>query len=77
MLVLTRKPGETVVIDGGITLTVLEVRNDGIRLGIDAPRTVDIHRGEVLAAVSEANRDALAAPGDEEALAALFGTRTA
>lgn len=73
MLVLTRKVGETVVIGGNITLTVLEVRGDGIRLGIDAPRDVDIHRGEVLAAVSAANRDALATPGDEAALAALFG----
>lgn len=75
MLVLTRKVGETVVIGGGITLTVLEIRNDGIRLGIDAPREVDVHRGEVLAAVSASNLAAIAAPGDEASLAALFGAR--
>jgi carbon storage regulator len=74
MLVLTRKLGETVVIGGGITLTVLELRNDSIRLGIDAPRNVDIHRGEVLAAVSAANLESLAKPGDEAALAALLGS---
>lgn len=75
MLVLTRKAGETVVIGGGITLTVLEVRGDGIRIGIDAPRDVEIHRGEVLEAVSTANLESLAAPGAEEALAALLGSR--
>lgn len=75
MLVLTRKAGEKIVIDGSITLTVLEVRGDGIRIGIEAPRDVDIHRGEVLEAVSAANLASLAAPGDEKALAALLGAR--
>lgn len=75
MLVLTRKAGEKIVIGGGITLTVLEVRGDGIRIGIEAPRDVDIHRGEVLDAVSAANLASLAAPGSEEALAALLAGR--
>lgn len=75
MLVLTRKAGEKVVIGGGITLTVLEVRGDAIRIGIEAPRDVDIHRGEVLDAVSAANLASLAAPGAGEALAALLAGR--
>ena len=37
MLVLTRKPGEKIVVDGGIVLTVLEVRGNKVRLGIEAP----------------------------------------
>ena len=46
MLVLNRKPGEKVVIGGGITLTVVEVRRDRVRLGIDAPAQVRILRAE-------------------------------
>jgi carbon storage regulator len=47
MLVLTRKPGEKVVIGGGITVTVLEVIGSRIRLGVDAPDDVRILRGEL------------------------------
>lgn len=75
MLVLTRKLGETIVIGGNIVLTVLEVRNDGIRIGIDAPRDVEIHRGEVLAAVAAANLESVAGSGDEETLTALLTGR--
>jgi carbon storage regulator len=47
MLVLTRKLGETVVIDGGIKVTVLEVAGNRVRLGIAAPDGVRILRGEL------------------------------
>jgi carbon storage regulator len=47
MLVLSRKPGEKVVIGGGITLTVVEVRRDRVRLGFDAPEQVGILRAEL------------------------------
>jgi carbon storage regulator len=73
MLVLTRKAGEQVVISGGITLTVLDIRGDGIRIGIEAPRDVNIHRGEVLEAVTAANLASVAGPDTEAGLAALFG----
>lgn len=52
MLVLSRKKNETIVIAGGlITLTIVEVRGDKIRIGIEAPRDVSIHRGEVQALI--------------------------
>jgi carbon storage regulator len=52
MLVLSRKKDETVVIAGGdIVVTVLEIRGDKVRLGIDAPKDVSIHRSEVWAAI--------------------------
>ena len=44
MLVLSRRVGESVTIDGGVVVTVLEVRSDGVRIGIDAPRSVKVHR---------------------------------
>jgi carbon storage regulator CsrA len=47
MLVLSRKPGEKVVIGNGITLTVVEIRGDQVRLGIDAPNRVRILRAEL------------------------------
>ena len=47
MLILSRKNEQTIVIDGRITITVLEVRGNVVRLGIDAPREVAVHRGEI------------------------------
>jgi carbon storage regulator len=47
MLVLTGRPGEKVVIDGGIALTVLGVQGNQVRLGIDAPDQVCILRAEL------------------------------
>ena len=58
MLVLTRKPGERVLIGDDIVVTIIESRGDGVRIGIDAPRGVRIHREEVLKAVTEANQAA-------------------
>jgi len=47
MLVLTRKPGEAIVIGDGITVTVVEVKGERVRLGFTAPAEVAIHREEV------------------------------
>ncbi|RHA44636.1 carbon storage regulator CsrA [Cellulomonas rhizosphaerae] len=69
MLVLSRRVGERLVIGDGIVVTVIEVRGDGVRLGIDAPRSVRVHRAEVLEAVTAANVDAAAA--DDDAVADL------
>ena len=54
MLVLSRKKNESIVIDVGdklITVTVVEVRGDKVRLGIEAPREVPVHRQEVYDAI--------------------------
>jgi carbon storage regulator len=55
MLVLSRRVGERLVIGDDIVVTVIEVRSDGVRLGIDAPRSVSVHRAEVLDAVRASN----------------------
>jgi carbon storage regulator len=47
MLVLTRRPGEEIVIDGNIRLTVVSVEGDRIRLGIEAPPSVVVDRQEI------------------------------
>jgi carbon storage regulator len=51
MLVLSRKKNESIVIDDDIVITVVEVRGDKVRLGIQAPREVPIHRSEVHEAI--------------------------
>ena len=51
MLVLSRKKNESIVIDDKIVITVVEVRGDKVRLGIQAPKEVPIHRSEVYDAI--------------------------
>ncbi len=51
MLVLSRKKNESIVVDDEIVITVLEIRGDKVRLGIEAPKSVPIHRSEVYAAI--------------------------
>ena len=51
MLVLSRKKNESVVIDDRIVLTVVEIRGDKVRLGIEAPREVPVHRKEIYDAI--------------------------
>jgi carbon storage regulator len=58
MLVLTRRAGESVMIGDNVTITVLEARGDVIRLGIQAPRDVQVHREEVYRELQAANREA-------------------
>lgn len=69
MLVLSRRVGERIAIGDDVTLTVLEVRGDVVRIGIDAPRSVAVHRAELLVELAETNR-AAASPTDE-AIASL------
>ena len=57
MLVLSRKVGEKIVIGKDITLTIVEVRGDKVRLGIAAPREIPVHRQEVVDAISAATKD--------------------
>lgn len=64
MLVLTRRKGESIVLDvgNGIEITVIEAGNGSVRLGIDAPRSVQVWRKEVLLQVQDSNRAAVQLP---------------
>lgn len=53
MLVLTRRKAEQVMIGDDIVVTIVEVRGDKVRLGIEAPRNVGIHRKEVWLAIQQ------------------------
>jgi carbon storage regulator len=64
MLVLSRKYMERIVIDGGITITVVAIRGDKVRLGVEAPQAVSVHREEVAREIeARAARRALIAAG--------------
>lgn len=58
MLVLTRRKGESIMIGSDVSVTILDVRGDQVRVGIDAPRSVKVHREEVYQQVAAANQAA-------------------
>ncbi|MDR2509582.1 MAG: carbon storage regulator CsrA [Spirochaetaceae bacterium] len=64
MLILTRKTDEKIVIGDDITVTILEVRGEQVRVGINAPKTVKVFREEVFAAIREENRAAAESQAD-------------
>lgn len=55
MLVLSRKRDESIIIDGSIVVTVVDIRGDKVRLGIEAPKDVSVHRQEVYEAIQREN----------------------
>ena len=63
MLVLTRKAGESIVIGSDVVVTVIELRGGQVRVGIDAPREVQVHREEVYEEVRRENKAAAASAG--------------
>lgn len=76
MLVLTRRVGESVLIGGEVTVTVLDVKGDSIRIGVDAPRSTRIQRAEIVAAVGAENVSAAGAgPDAEDAIRAALNRR--
>jgi carbon storage regulator len=73
MLILRRRAGETLVIGDDVRITVMDVYEGGVRLAIDAPKSIPVLRSELLQAV-DANRDAAAAePARPDGLLELLG----
>lgn len=60
MLVLSRKTNETIKIGDDIELRIIEVKGETVRIGIEAPKSVDILRGELVQSISESNTEATA-----------------
>ena len=58
MLILGRRPGDTLIIDGGIKIVVLQCDRSGVRLGIEAPSEVTILRGEIVNQIADENKRA-------------------
>lgn len=64
MLVLSRKKNERIVINNDITIVVVEIRGDKVRLGIEAPKDVPVHRREVYDAIKR-SEEQVASPAKE------------
>ena len=63
MLALTRKKGESLVVNNNIEITVLEIRGDQIKIGICAPKNVPVYRKEVYLQIQKENQEAISADG--------------
>ena len=57
MLVLSRKKNESIVINDDIAIVVVEIRGDKVRLGVEAPKEVPVHRREVYDAIKRAEKE--------------------
>jgi carbon storage regulator len=64
VLVLTRQSNQSIMIGNDVVITILEIRGDHVRIGINAPRDVPVHREEVYAAVRQENRAAASPRAD-------------
>lgn len=67
MLVLSRKKNESIVINNEITIVVVEIRGDKVRLGVEAPKEVPVHRREVYDAIKRHERDQAESAGADAA----------
>ncbi|MCL1632649.1 carbon storage regulator CsrA [Sporolactobacillus sp. CPB3-1] len=68
MLILTRKKGESIQIGDTIEVKVVAVSGDQVKLGISAPREIDVNRGEIYEAIQKENSDAASSALSDEML---------
>ena len=69
MLALSRKKNEAIIIDNNIEITVLDIRGDQVKIGVEAPKNVKVFRQEVFAAIQSENKAASSV--DEDKIGAL------
>lgn len=72
MLALSRKLNESIIIDDTIEVTILEVKGDQVKIGINAPKSVSIYRKEIYLQIQEANKEAANSDVSAESLKKLF-----
>lgn len=73
MLILSRKPGDAILIDGGIRIVVIAADSGNVRIGIEAPSSVGIVREEIARGIADENLRAGATPQAKEFLESLDG----
>ena len=72
MLTLSRKKGESLIINNHIEMTVLDIRGDQVKIGIAAPKDVPVYRKEIYSEIEESNKSSFAIEG-MEALKGIIG----
>lgn len=72
MLALSRKTNESIIIGNDIEITVLEVKGDQVKIGINAPKSVPIYRKEIYLQIKKSNQEAVESSTKEEVLKKLF-----
>jgi len=72
MLALTRKVNESIIIGNNIEITVLEIRGDQVKIGINAPKSIPVYRKEIYLQILESNKEAASTEINGEALKELF-----
>lgn len=72
MLILSRKVDEKIKIGNDITLTIIEIHGDQVKIGVEAPKSVKVFRQEVFNAIQNQNKEAAAGSIALEALSALL-----
>ncbi len=76
MLALSRKVNESIMIGNDIEITILEVKGDQIKIGINAPKSVSIYRKEIYLQIQESNKEAAGSQVPEEVIKKLFRPKT-
>ena len=75
MLVLSRQRDESIIIGDNVVITIVDIRGDKVKLGIEAPREISVHRQEVYEAIQRENRQAaLLKPEDARLLGPNAGS---
>jgi carbon storage regulator len=72
MLALSRKINESIIVGNDIEVTILEVKGDQVKLGINAPKSVPIYRKEIYLQIKESNKEAAETSLSDETLKKLF-----
>ncbi len=72
MLALSRKQGETIIIDNKIEITILEIKGEQVKIGITEPKSVPIYRKELYVSIQESNKESVNTDNSLEALKNIF-----
>lgn len=72
MLALSRKINESIMIGHDIEITVLEIKGEQVKLGINAPKSVPLYRKEIYVQIQEANKEAVSAGASPDVLKDMF-----
>lgn len=72
MLALSRKLNESIIIGNDVEITILEIKGDQVKIGINAPKSIPIYRKEIYVQIQEANKEAAESNATYESLKELF-----